>query len=438
MRSSLVAAALQVPIALASSGVPVPGNGLGSNNTCIVRPAPNGADSAPAILAAFQQCGHNAGHDSGSRGTVVFLNETYTISSVMNTTNLRNVDIDHRGTLLWDNSDIGYWLNHSLPVGYQNQSSAWLFGGAGVRWKGHGYGTLDGDGQVWYDFVNGTNNYPRRPHQITITGTKDGVFEGLRFVQSQMWTMTIIHSEDILLDDIYINSTDTEHAVGFDFSSLNTDGADTVYVNNITFRNWVVDNGDDSISMKANSTNILIEDCDFYTGLGIAIGSIGQYDGVFETIENVTIRNITINNGMRYGAYIKTWTGNSTGYPPNGGGGGLGYAANITLQDFHLHNASGVFAITQCTSYNSATGNCDTSEFNIRDLTLRSWTGTVSSDVVAELQCSAAAPCTHVVIEDIDLVDVVNGTAPSNYLCDSVEEQVGFNCTGAPWGENSR
>ena len=29
--------------------------------------------------------------------------------------------------------------------------------------------------------------------------------------------------------------------------------------------------------MKANSTNILIENCDFYTGLGIAIGSIGQY-----------------------------------------------------------------------------------------------------------------------------------------------------------------
>lgn len=56
-----------------------------------------------------------------------------------------------------------------------------------------------------------------------------------------------------------------------------TDGADTIYVNNITFRNWVVDNGDDSISMKANSTNVLIEDCDFYTGLGIAIGSIGQY-----------------------------------------------------------------------------------------------------------------------------------------------------------------
>lgn len=33
--------------------------------------------------------------------------------------------------------------------------------------------------------------------------------------------MTVIHSENILLDNIYVNSTDTSQAVGFDFSSLN-------------------------------------------------------------------------------------------------------------------------------------------------------------------------------------------------------------------------
>lgn len=237
-----------------------------------------------------------------------------------------------------------------------------------------------------------------------------------------------------------------------------------MYADNITFRNWVVDNGDDSIAMKANSTNILIENCDFYTGLGIAIGSIGQYgtsvsfsvgphgpntqktnkwgrasaEGAWETIENVTIRNITIHEHMRYGAYVKTWTGLSTGSPPNGGGGGLGYAANITLADFRLVDAAGVFSITQCTSYNAATGNCDTSLFNIRDLALRNWTGTAESDVVAELQCSAASPCTGIVIEDVDLVNPVNGTAPANYLCDSVVRPTGFNCTGAPWEENNR
>lgn len=74
-----------------------------------------------------------------------------------------------------------------MPVGYQNQSSAWIFGGNNVYFNGHGYGTIDGNGQVWYDFNNGTSNYPRRPHAITVWQTTNSLFEGIRFVQSQMW-----------------------------------------------------------------------------------------------------------------------------------------------------------------------------------------------------------------------------------------------------------
>lgn len=189
MRASL-AAALQLPLALsppaaatATAALSNPTHGYGK--TCIVPPGPSGSDAAPAIVQAFRDCGHN--DDARRRGTVVFLaGQTYTVRTAMNTTGLRHVDIDHRGVLRWD-ANIAYWLRASLPVGYQNQSSAWLFGGEGVRWDGHGRGTLDGNGQVWYDFVNGTNNYPGRPHQITITGTRDSVFRGLRFVQSQMW-----------------------------------------------------------------------------------------------------------------------------------------------------------------------------------------------------------------------------------------------------------
>lgn len=191
--------------------------GFGSHGNICVVPSCGSNDSAPAIIKAFQECGHSSGSE---RSKVIFKNETYHVKQVMNTTGLRNVDIELHGTLLWD-TNIPYWLNHSLPVGYQNQSSAWLFGGESVHWQGFGYGTLDGNGQVWYDFINGTNNYPGRPHQITITGTTDSVFEGVRFVQSQMWTMTIIHSKNVLLEDIYVNSTDAKQAVGFEFSSLN-------------------------------------------------------------------------------------------------------------------------------------------------------------------------------------------------------------------------
>lgn len=199
----------------------------------------------------------------------------------------------------------------------------------------------------------------------------------------------------------------------------------------------MVDCGDDNISTKANSTNILIENMDWYTGLGFAVGSIGQYDGVFERVENVTVRNVTA-HGLRYGAYYKTWTGVSRGYPPNGGGGGIGYAANITMEDFKLDNTTGIFSVTQCTSYNSARGECDSSKFNIHDLMMTNWTGTAVSDVVAELQCSGASPCYGIEISDINILDTVNNTMPDQYLCGNVTQSIDFNCTGVPWEENNR
>jgi hypothetical protein len=131
-------------------------------------------------------------------------------------------------------------------------------------------------------------------------------------------TMAVIHSENVLLQDIYVNNTSNSGSV-----SSNTDGANTIYSKNIEFARWSVTNGDDSISMKANSTNILIRDSQFYRGLGISFGSIGQYKGVYETIENVVARNITCYE-TTHASYIKTWTGQQVGYPPNGGGGGLG------------------------------------------------------------------------------------------------------------------
>lgn len=130
-------------------------------------------------------------------------------------------------------------------------------------------------------------------------------------------TLSIIHSQRTLFEHIYVNNTN--HGG----SSRNTDGADTIYSSHITFRNWEVDNGDDSISLKANSTDILIEDSVFHRGLGIAIGSIGQYKDVYEVVEQVTVRNITFDKTL-HAVYFKTWTGEQVNYPPNGGGGGLG------------------------------------------------------------------------------------------------------------------
>jgi galacturan 1,4-alpha-galacturonidase len=84
-------------------------------------------------------------------------------------------------------TDTSYWLGASLDVGYQNQSTAWILGGDNMRINGFGYGTIDGNGQTWYNLVKGISNYPRRPHGITFNGLTNSVVQGVRFVQSQMW-----------------------------------------------------------------------------------------------------------------------------------------------------------------------------------------------------------------------------------------------------------
>lgn len=51
----------------------------------------NVTDDAPAIIAAFRECGQDA--------TVLFEPTTYHVNSVMNITWLQNVKIDLQGTL---------------------------------------------------------------------------------------------------------------------------------------------------------------------------------------------------------------------------------------------------------------------------------------------------------------------------------------------------
>ncbi|GKT42986.1 alpha-L-rhamnosidase rgxB [Colletotrichum spaethianum] len=147
--------------------------------------------------------------------------------------------------------------------------------------------------------------------------------------------MSIIYSHNLILDSILVNNT------GNRFQSSNTDGADTIRSSGIKFNNWTVYSGDDSISLKANSTNVSITNSRFYNGLGIALGSIGQYNDQFETIEWLNVEDCFFENtlhavGPRLGSYnevvyFKTWTDDQNGYPPNGGGGGLGCMGHLNL-----------------------------------------------------------------------------------------------------------
>ncbi|KAH8714752.1 galacturan 1,4-alpha-galacturonidase B [Ilyonectria robusta] len=390
--------------------------------TCVVNAGgSNDTDDAPAVRKAFKKCGHG--------GRVVFKPTTYYINTVLNVSGLENVDIDILGELSWG-TNITYWLNNSLPVGYQNQSTAFVLGGNNVRINGYNRGTFNGNGDEWYKFIRSqpnTSNYPGRPHAITFNGLTNSVVRGLRFLRSQMWTMSIIHSHYVEFDDIFINNT------GNIYQSSNTDGADTIRSSHIKMNNWTVYNGDDSISLKANSTDITITNSRFYNGLGIAIGSIGQYYGETETIERFHGSNLEFNNTL-HAFYFKTWTADRNGYPPNGGGGGKGYAEDLVMENLKATGLrGGAVTISQCTRFSGApgSGNCTNSEFQIRNISVDGLIGTTKDSRVASFQCSAVKPCTNLALFNIDL-KLASGVEADRYLCGNVVDPRGFNCTGPP------
>ncbi|KAF4472576.1 exo-rhamnogalacturonase B [Fusarium albosuccineum] len=390
--------------------------------TCVVKAGgTNSTDDAPAIIEAFEKCGRG--------GKVVFRPTTYHVNSILNITGLEDVHIDLKGTLLWS-TDIQYWLENSLDVGYQNQSTAFILGGNNVVIDGHGTGTLDGNGDYWYQWIRqqpNTSNYPGRPHALTLNGLTNSIVRGLTFLRSQMWTMSIIYSHHVSLSHILVNNT------GNFAQSSNTDGADTIRSSHIKFDNWTVYSGDDSISLKANSTDVSITNSRFYNGLGIALGSIGQYNDQFETIERLHVDNCHFDNTL-HAVYFKTWTDDQNGYPPNGGGGGLGFASDMSFNDLTSVGMRGAaVAISQCTRFRGAPGdgNCTNSQFQIRDISVKGLKGTTKSRRVASFQCSAVAPCTNIGLFDVDL-RFDNGTTAPDYLCGNVEGERGFECTGEP------
>ncbi|RFU33833.1 hypothetical protein B7463_g2512, partial [Scytalidium lignicola] len=379
--------------------------GEGNSQTCVV-PAggSESIDDAPAILQAFDECGHG--------GKVMFQNTTYHVNSVMNTSALQDCEIDIQGTLLWG-TNITYFLNHSLPVGYQNQSTAWILGGDNIKVDGHGYGTLNGNGDAWYDFIAGASNYPGRPHALTVANSTNFSFRGVHFIRSQMWSLSIIYTQNALFDSVYVNNTASSGS-----QEVNTDGADTIYSSQITFSNWIIDNGDDGLSMKANSTDIYMYNCTLYHGSGLAMGSIGQYNGVYETIQRVYAKNIICYETL-HAVYFKTWTGEQVGYPPNGGGGGLGIASDMIFEGMKISNLRGPpLAISQCTTFSGASGNCTSSKFLISDITFNSISGTTASTAdVASFQCSAVEPCSNLKIDDMDVTVASNSSQADQYLC---------------------
>jgi galacturan 1,4-alpha-galacturonidase len=125
IRSALVAASL-----------------VGTGFAAVCRVPGGTSDDSTAIKAALTSCNNG--------GTVV-LDQTYTIGSLLQTTNLRDVAIELTGTINLS-ADISYWVSNGFQLNYQEAYTAWTIGGSNIHI--YGGGTYSGTGDTWYNVCN--------------------------------------------------------------------------------------------------------------------------------------------------------------------------------------------------------------------------------------------------------------------------------------------
>ena len=349
-------------------------------------------DDTPSILQAFELCGTN--------GSVIFTNYTFNVAQVMNTTNLLNCNVSLQGELRYS-ANVPYWLSHSFNVELQNQSTAWLFGGTNISFNGTG-GWINGNGQTWYTQNRDNSNEPGRPITITFYNSTNLVVDQLTIIQPQFWATFVSRSTNVTISNVYVNATSNDK-----WSTVNTDGSDTWNSRDIVFENWVVQNGDDCIAAKGNTTNLLVRNFTCYESNGMAIGSVGQYPLTPDYVEDVLFENVRLVNSTD-GAYIKTWQGTSQDSTLNGdaGGGGYGYVSNVTFRDFTLSNVGLPMQITQCIYSESASDSCDTSKMQISNITWQNFTGTSRYNIAASLYCTSAHKCPNIFFKDVNVTSV--------------------------------
>jgi len=334
----------------------------------------------------------------------------------MNTTALRDTQILLEGTIKYAD-DLAYWGGHAFPFDFQNSSSFWLIGGKNILINGGG--TIDGSGQAWWEAF--THNATLvRPIPLTLFGAQDVLVDGISLIQSPFWFNLVHTSKNIVYSNLKLDVRSNSSTL-----PKNTDGWDVYRSDSVLIRDSDINNTDDCVSFKPNTTNIEVNNLHCNGSHGISVGSLGQYPQFFDIVENVVVRNVVIANAQN-GARIKVWAGTGVG---------SGRVNNILYENVVVQNVDNPLIFDQC--YMTAAAACAAapSRVGLSTITVRNITGTSSGaekSVVANLKCSPGATCDDITVDGFNVVPPTKFLPPTT-VCTNLQLQGDaapqFNCT---------
>lgn len=107
-------------------------------------------------------------------------------------------------------------------------------------------------------------------------GLTNSIISNIVLRYSPMYYHFMANSSNVLFDNNDISGFSASKNV-----AKNTDGWDTYRSSNIVIQNSVINNGDDCVSFKPNSTDMVVQGLHCNGSHGISVGSLGQYVGQF-------------------------------------------------------------------------------------------------------------------------------------------------------------
>ncbi|KAJ7644451.1 pectin lyase fold/virulence factor [Roridomyces roridus] len=360
--------------------------------SCTLTAAGSGKDDSPAFISAMQSCST----------VVVPTGTTLNISTRLNTTGLSNKHLSLQGTMRF-NPNIPYWSANGFPFTFQTQITFWILGGTNIVVDGGG--TLDGAGQAWYDAF-ASNSSLLRP--ITLT-----LFQATTMINSPEWFNFVNEGKNVTFNNVTFTAASTSSN-----GASNTDGWDIYRSDQVTIKNSVINNGDDCVSFKPNTTNTVVSNLNctplptVFLQLTSA-SSLGQFPGVFDIVENcdsywdqVTLFSLMSN--AQNGARIKAFAGS---------GKGSGSVKNIVFSGFIESAVDNPVVIDQCYMTDAADCTAFPSNVVINNVTFNMISGTSTGKTVASLECSPDSRCSNILVENFSLKPP-SGTA--TYACQNV------------------
>jgi len=154
----------------------------------------------------------------------------------------------------------------TFPVGSDGRYDNWLTASHAHDIEICGGGTIDGNGQAWWDAFNANNNIPHRPYLIDLGNCLTVYLHDITLHKSPMFHFVPDTCTNVTID----NATITSSGV----NPINTDAIDPSGVN-ILIENSTIAVNDDNVAVKAGNTfchNIVVTHCTMGTGHGISVG----------------------------------------------------------------------------------------------------------------------------------------------------------------------